>query len=133
MPRGKPTSIIEERKTLGTFERQWLVEQEQYVKSKVRNVELIGMAYSLSMPIGLGLLGWGVYEGCKTLGWSIGENGLPNGVGKTKWEHVAVLSAAAPVLAQYLVGAKVANWTAKQTGAVDEVRGWFGFNPLNRN
>lgn len=69
MPRMKPTSVNEQRFTLGNFERKWLVEQEDYVKTRL-NVATIGVAVIPVAAIGgLGLLGYGIYRGLNSMGF----------------------------------------------------------------
>tara|TARA_R110001632_G_scaffold165648_2_gene284092 strand:- start:462 stop:863 length:402 start_codon:yes stop_codon:yes gene_type:complete len=61
MPRGKPTSIVEQRITLGTFERQWVVEQENYLKSQVTQAKISLVASAGATVIGAGAVGYGIY------------------------------------------------------------------------
>jgi len=63
MPRKAPTQVIEQRLTFGTFERQWVVEQEEYLKTRL-NIASVGL---IAVPIGAVLggcaLGYGAYAG----------------------------------------------------------------------
>jgi len=63
MPRAKPTQVIENRHTFGTFERKWVVEQEEYLKTRL-NIASVGIvALPVGAIIGLGALGYGAYAG----------------------------------------------------------------------
>jgi len=63
MPRSKPTQVIENRHTFGTFERKWVVEQEDYLKTRL-NIASVGIvALPVGAIIGLGALGYGAYAG----------------------------------------------------------------------
>ena len=67
LPRMKPTSVNEQRFTLGNFERKWVVEQEDYLKTRL-NVATIGVAVIPVAAIGgLGLLGYGIYRGLNSM------------------------------------------------------------------
>ena len=57
MPRMKPTQVIEQRISLSNWERKWIEEQENYLKTRV-NVAMVGVALIPVAAIGgLGLLG----------------------------------------------------------------------------
>ena len=61
MPRGKPTSIVEQRITLGTFERQWVIEQENYLKSQVNQAKIAAVGVPVAIGVGALGIGYGVY------------------------------------------------------------------------
>ena len=61
MPRGKPTSIVEQRITLGTFERQWIIEQENYLKSQVTQAKVAVVATPIAIGVGALGVGYGIY------------------------------------------------------------------------
>jgi len=80
MPRGKPTSIVEQRITLGSFERSWLVEQEEYLKTRLNIVTAGAVAIPVVTGVaalgGLGLVGYGAYAGMCALADAIPANPL---------------------------------------------------------
>lgn len=84
MPRGKPTSIVEQRITLGTFERQWLVEQESYLKSQVTQAKtaaiVVPVALSVSVIGGTCALGYGIYAGMCAMADMLPSNPLKGSV-----------------------------------------------------
>jgi len=78
MPRGKPTQIIENRHTFGTFERKWVVEQEEWVKTRL-NIASVGVvAVPVGVVVGLGALGYGAYAGMCALADTIPANPFPS-------------------------------------------------------
>ena len=89
MPRGKPTSIVEQRITLGTFERQWLVQQEDYLKSQVTQAKTAAVV----VPIALGVttigavcgLGYGIYAGMCAMADSIPSNPFGGWTNRQMW------------------------------------------------
>tara|TARA_R110000751_G_scaffold72736_1_gene147335 strand:- start:130 stop:552 length:423 start_codon:yes stop_codon:yes gene_type:complete len=88
MPRGKPTSIVEQRITFGTFERQWLVEQEDYLKSQITQAKTAAFV----VPIALGVttvgatcaLGYGIYAGMCAMADMLPANPLKNTIEAAK-------------------------------------------------
>tara|TARA_R110000824_G_scaffold367270_2_gene556412 strand:+ start:203 stop:604 length:402 start_codon:yes stop_codon:yes gene_type:complete len=80
MPRGKPTSIVEQRITLGTFERQWIVEQENYLKSQVVQAKLSIVAVPVATAVSAAVMGYAIYLAAGKLGEGLSgvEFSIPN-------------------------------------------------------
>jgi len=78
MPRGRPTSIVEQRITLGTFERQWMVEQENYLKSQVTQAKtaavVVPVAIGVTVIGGTCALGYALYAGMCAIGDAVPSN-----------------------------------------------------------
>jgi len=78
MPRKAPTQVIEQRLTFGTFERQWVVEQEEYLKTRL-NIASIGIvAVPIGVVIGGCALGYGAYAGMCALAGAIPKSPIPS-------------------------------------------------------
>jgi len=88
MPRGKPTSIVEQRITLGTFERQWLVEQEQYLKTQITQAKTVAIGgpvlIGLSAMVAASAIGYGAYAGMCAMADAIPSNPLKGVVNAAK-------------------------------------------------
>jgi len=79
MPRKAPTQVIENRHTFGTFERQWVVEQEEWVKTRL-NIASVGViAVPIGVVIGGCALGYGAYAGMCALAGALPANPLTMG------------------------------------------------------
>jgi len=89
MPRAKPTQVIENRHTFGTFERKWVVEQEDWLKRRANIASAGIVAVPLGLAIGLGALGYGAYAGMCHIAGAIPSNpfsldGIEKGVANAK-------------------------------------------------
>jgi len=90
MPRAKPTQVIENRHTFGTFERKWVVEQEDWVKTRL-NIASVGVvAVPVGIVIGLGALGYGAYAGMCAIAGAIPSNPLSLDGAKTTLSNAKV-------------------------------------------
>jgi len=82
MPRAKPTQVIENRHTFGTFERRWVVEQEDFLKTRL-NIASIGVATgAVVLPVAVALggcaLGYGAYAGMCAIAGAIPKSPIPS-------------------------------------------------------
>jgi hypothetical protein len=110
MPRGKPTSIVEQRITLGTFERQWIVEQ---------------------VPVGIAVAGSALAYGIYLAGGKVGAGlsqidfDIPNPLNiirpviKPVWDTIDALN---PM-------SQGAGATARKAALVAEFLTWIGIDP----
>jgi len=113
MPRGKPTEIIEQRITLGTFERQWIVEQEDYLKNQVAQTKLAIVAVPIGIGLGCGALGYGMYLAGGKIGAGLAQIDfdIPNPL-----EFIGT------------AGALLTGDEDKQMAASVKIAAWFGFD-----
>ena len=84
MPRGKPTSIVEQRITLGTFERSWVVDQEKYLKSQVTQAKTAAFVIPLTIGVSFIGLGYGLYAGMCAMADTLPTNPFKNTVEAVK-------------------------------------------------
>jgi len=78
MPRAKPTQVIENRHTFGTFERKWVVEQEDWVKTRL-NIASVGVvAVPIAVALGGCALGYGAYAGMCAIAGAIPKSPIPS-------------------------------------------------------
>jgi len=87
MPRMKPTQVIEQRISLSNWERKWIEEQENYLKTRV-NVAMVGVALIPVAAIGgLGLLGYGIYRGLNSFSFGDAKT-IVKGAGEDYFDWV---------------------------------------------
>jgi hypothetical protein len=127
MPRGKPTSIVEQRITLGTFERQWIVEQEDYLKSQVTQAKVAVLAVPVGIAVAGSALAYGIYLAGGKVGAGLSQIDfdIPNPLNiirpviKPVWDTIDALN---PM-------SQGAGATARKAALVAEFLTWIGIDP----
>lgn len=91
MPRKAPTEVIEQRIALGSWERQYVAQQTDYVRSQISQAKFSIVAMPIAVTIGAATIGYGAYAGMCAIAGVIPslpdnvfkENGTFNWIGAT--------------------------------------------------
>ena len=128
MPRGKPTSIVEQRITLGTFERQWVVEQENYLKSQVTQAKISVVASAGATVLGAGAVGYGIYLAGGYIGAGLSQLDftIPNPLTSIVKPIVKPIYDTISVVNPFSTGPSA---TAKRAVLIAEFLTWAGIKP----